>query len=626
MMNFFESQDVARRNTKFLLFLFVLAVASLVLLTNLLVLVMMNYMDTGAMMRQRLYYSWEIFWAVSIGVVALVTIASLFRMHALKRGGSAVAEMMDGKLLVNPGDDYNKQKLLNVVAEMAIASGTPVPPVYLIADNAINAFAAGYSSGDAVIGITTGAIENLNREQLQGVVAHEFSHILNGDMRLNLRLIGVLHGILILAIAGRMILSGGRRGRGKGQGGAMVLGLGLVIIGYLGRFFGNLIKAAVSRQREFLADASAVQFTRNPDGISGALKRIGGYKSGSVIAHPEGEALSHAFFSQGIKLFMVNLLATHPDLGDRIQRIEPGWNGKFLRETQPELQKDEATQDAVMGFAPGGFNIDPEATINRVGNPDASHLLVAKSIIAAIPDKFHEAAHEPYTARALVYLMLLDKDEDVRKVQIGHLQDAADLFVFASLEGLLSSQSDLEREMRLPLLEMSLPTLRQLTYKQYRLFMDNIQVLIEADNRIGLSEWCLNKFLSKHLKSVFEKERKESKYGSISKVKDHCAVLLSMLAYCDRKSRIEPGDAFSIGSTELELSISLLDKSQLNFGKLDAALDALADLHPLRKPKLLKACIKTITADGVVSAIEAELVRTVADSLDCPLPPITAND
>ncbi|MFB3077974.1 MAG: M48 family metallopeptidase, partial [Lysobacterales bacterium] len=342
-------------------------------------------MDTGALVRQYLYYSWDIFWSVSIGVVALITIASLFRLHTLKRGGSAVAEMMDGKLLVDPGDDYNKQKLLNVVAEMAIASGTPVPPVYLIQDKAINAFAAGYSSSDAVIGMTTGAIENLNRGQLQGVVAHEFSHILNGDMRLNLRLIGVLHGILILAIAGRMILSsGGGRAR-KNQSGALVLGFGLMIIGYLGRFFGNLIKAAVSRQREFLADASAVQFTRNPDGIAGALKRIGGYKRGSVIAHPEGEALSHAFFSQGIKLFAVNLLATHPDLGDRIQRIEPGWNGKFLREIQPERTKDEGTQDAAMGFASGGFNIDPEAIINRTPQV-VSRFRVQPRLDRSLPD------------------------------------------------------------------------------------------------------------------------------------------------------------------------------------------------------------------------------------------------
>ena len=624
-MNFFESQDVARRNTRFLMFLFFLAVLSLVLLTNLLVLVMINYGDTGAVMREQLNYSWQLFGAVSLGVVTLIGVASLIRLQTLKRGGSVIAEMMDGILLVDAGDDYNKQKLLNCVAEMAIASSIPVPPVYLIQDPAINAFAAGYSSGDAVIGITTGAIENLNREQLQGVIAHEFSHILNGDMRLNIRLIGVLHGILVLALAGRMILySGNRRSRNKDGGGLLALGIGLLVIGYIGRFFGNLIKAAVSRQREYLADASAVQFTRNADGIADALKRIGGYETGSIVANPESEELSHAFFSQGVNFMLGNLFATHPDLEDRIQRIEPRWSGKFLAETVPEPQGGDGGQDHVMGFASQGVKVDPEVLVSQVGNPDVGHLLLARQLIKMIPAKFREAANEPYSSRALVYLMLLDGDEEVRKVQLDHLRDTADLSVFDSLEALLACRSDLKREMCLPILELSMPTLRQLTFKQYRLFMSNIRVLIEADNRISLSEWCLQKYISKHLKEVFEKAHGEPKYRNMGKLKAHCAVLLSMLAYCDRKSRIEPMEAFSLGSAELGVPIALLEKSQLSFNKLDAALDTLAVLHPLKKPKLLKACIKTIAADGIVSVAEAELVRTVADSLDCPIPPISA--
>jgi len=224
-----------------------------------------------------------------------------------------IAELIDGELLVNAQGDLNKQKLLNVVEEMAIASGTPVPPVYLIGDPAINAFAAGYSPGDAVIGVTYGAMENLNRDQLQGVIAHEFSHILNGDMRLNIRLIGILYGILMLALLGRTILSGSR-GRGRTSAGVLAFGAGLMVVGYLGQFFGDLIKAAVSRQREFLADASAVQFTRNREGIAGALKRIGGYKDGSILQHPESAQLSHTFFSEGVSFSFASLMATHPPL------------------------------------------------------------------------------------------------------------------------------------------------------------------------------------------------------------------------------------------------------------------------------------------------------------------------
>ncbi|MBT7369491.1 MAG: M48 family metalloprotease, partial [Gammaproteobacteria bacterium] len=174
-MNFFESQDIARRNTKLLLFLFVMAVISLVLLTNLLVFAFINFQDSARMASGQYYYTWETFLAISAAVILLVILSSLFRLGSLRQGGSAVAEMMDGELLVDAGGDLNKRKLLNVVEEMAIASGTPVPPVYLIRDQAINAFAAGYSPGDAVIGITYGAMENLNRDELQGVIAHEFS-------------------------------------------------------------------------------------------------------------------------------------------------------------------------------------------------------------------------------------------------------------------------------------------------------------------------------------------------------------------------------------------------------------------------------------------------------------------
>ena len=246
-------------------------------------------------------------------MIVLVASASLIRMLALRKGGSAVAEMLDGELLVDPGDDINRKKLLIVVEEMAIASGTPVPPVYLIRDTAINAFAAGYSPGDAVIGVTYGAIENLSRDELQGVVAHEFSHILNGDMRMNIRLMGVLYGILVLTVIGRMLAHSGayrastRSSSGNSDTRLAVVGLGLLIIGYLGHFFGGLIKSAVSRQREYLADASAVQFTRNPSGIADALKRIGGYSSGTFVNHPESEELSHAFFCKGVTLSLIHI-------------------------------------------------------------------------------------------------------------------------------------------------------------------------------------------------------------------------------------------------------------------------------------------------------------------------------
>ena len=332
-MNFFESQDAAKRNTGKLIFLFALAVISLILVTNLMVMFIFGVFSsemTSMAASNSISLRWEIFAAVGVGVALVILVGSLYKIAALSGGGSRIAEMMDGRLLVSGSDDFKERRLLNVVEEMAIASGTPVPPVYVMEEKGINAFAAGYSPSDAVIGVSRGALNTLSREQLQGVIAHEFSHILHGDMRINIRLIGVLHGIMVLGIIGYHLLrSGSRSRRSKDSGGIVALGLGLVVVGYVGTFFGNLIKAAVSRQREYLADASAVQFTRNPEGIAGALMQIGQHSEKSYLQHPGSNEISHALFEEGSVMAMSRLYATHPPLEERIGAILPNWDGSY---------------------------------------------------------------------------------------------------------------------------------------------------------------------------------------------------------------------------------------------------------------------------------------------------------
>jgi len=307
-MNFFESQDRVRKNTVKLVMLFALAVITLIILINLLVMVVFGYINSeqlanGGTPLQT--FDWRTFVTVGTGVGIVILVGSLYKIMALSAGGKAVAESLGGILVPQDSGDLNQRKLLNVVEEMAIAAGTPAPPVYLLKDEAgINAFAAGFSPRDAVIGVTQGTIDSLNREQLQGVIAHEFSHIFNGDMRLNIRLMGVLNGILIIGMIGYYLLyssafSGRRRGSGKGAGGILALAIGLMVIGFAGTFFGGLIKASVSRQREYLADATAVQFTRNPNGIAGALKKIGSLEQGSKVANPGAPEVSMRFSLKG---------------------------------------------------------------------------------------------------------------------------------------------------------------------------------------------------------------------------------------------------------------------------------------------------------------------------------------
>jgi Zn-dependent protease with chaperone function len=627
-MDFFQSQDNARRNTKLLLGLYAAAVISIIVLTNILLIAVTVFFDSSALSTGTLRYDWETFLIVSLMVVMLIGLGSLYRIHSLSKGGAVVAEMLDGQLLIDPRESLEKRRLLNIVEEMAIAAGTPVPPVYIIPDQSINAFAAGYSPGDAIIGVTEGALQNLNRDQLQGVIAHEFSHILNGDMRLNIRLMGVLYGILMLTVIGRIVLNGSRvRSSSKrGSGGAILaVGLGLFILGYLGKFFGTLIKAAVSRQREYLADASAVQFTRYPQGISGALKRIGGYAQGTVLSNPESEEVSHAFFCSGIKFAFGGLTSTHPPLADRIKRLEPDWNGEYLFENAPE-PATQASPDASLtsSFAGESTRINADRVFQAMGRPGNDQLSHARSLLASIPDDLLNAAHETFSARAIVYLLLLDQDSLIKARQLRILEQAADSAVLRRLGELLPVLPSIQPAMRLPLLEIAMPSLRQLTRGQFEVFKANILSLIKADQMMSLSEWALQKYVNKHLAEAFDGKHSRTRYKSYSVVQEHCALLLSVLAYSDSAASTEPTVAFAMGRNLLGLDIQLVDRASLNLKDLDNSVDTLAALRPLLKPKLLKACIATITADGRASPLEVELVRTIADSLDCPMPPIVA--
>ena len=334
-MNFFQSQAKARSQTNRLVLLFVLAVISLIVLTNLLVMGLFGYFGLEGQAITLAYikdqFDWQKFLTISVVVIIFVAIGSIYKLMSLRKGGRVVAEALGGKLINQNTDNLQYRILLNVVEEMAIASGTPVPLVFVLKDeSAINAFAAGFSTKDAVIGVTQGALDCFSRDELQGVIAHEFSHIVNGDMRINMRLMGILHGIMLLGLLGYYIMrvSGGSN-RSKNSGKLVFLGLGLVVIGYGGMFFGNAIKASVSRQREYLADASAVQFTRDDQGIANALKKIGGYSKGSKLESPEAQSISHAFFSNALTNKFSSLFATHPPLPKRIKQIEPNWSGKF---------------------------------------------------------------------------------------------------------------------------------------------------------------------------------------------------------------------------------------------------------------------------------------------------------
>jgi hypothetical protein len=526
---------------------------------------------------------------------------------------------------------------------MAIASGTPAPPVYLLENEpGINAFAAGFSPRDAVIGVTQGTVDHLTREQLQGVIAHEFSHIFNGDMRLNIRLMGVLNGILIVGMIGYYILystsySRHRRGSGKGAGGILALAIGLMVIGFAGTFFGGLIKASVSRQREYLADASAVQFTRNPNGIAGALKRIGGLEYGSKVDNPGAPEISHAFFAQGISSFMQALAATHPPLAKRILRIDPQWDGKFdysdkidrSRDAEAAAEMETTTRERITNtvatVAVGAAVADVMQAIDQIGNPKQETINYARSLISEMPIAIREAAREPYGARAVIYSLVLDKGQENRAKQLKQLHDHADPDVYALTLALMAEMSGLDIKYRLPLIDITIPALKQLSTNQYKAFRLNLIELIEMDSKIDLLEWSLQKILFSHLDGQFFKlPRTQARYSRTGQVKKEIELILSIMAYAGQKNQSDAEKAFDSAAQALELNeLALRASSEIGLSGIDAALEKLARLKPLAKLGLLKACVASIVHDQRVSPVEVELLRAFSDVLDCPMPPVT---
>ena len=546
-----------------------------------------------------------------------------------------VAEQLGGRRL-NPDSPVPlEQQLLNVVQEMAIASGTSTPPVYLM-DNepGINAFAAGFTPSDAVIGVTRGTAERLTRDELQGVIAHEFSHILNGDMRLNIRLIGLLHGILIIGILGYFVLrmtafSGYRRSRSRQENSALpllALGAGLMAVGFFGTLFGNLIKAAVSRQREFLADASAVQFTRHPEGIAGALKKIGGWTAGASVLNPNAPEASHMFFGRAT-LGVSGLFSTHPPLAERIRRIDPSWDG-----TLPEVAPPASAHPAAAGMsALAGPSAPDRGTwasgsgpMEQIGQPSEAHLRYAARLVESLPAPIVSAAHEPHGARAVVYALLLDPEAAPRQRQIAHLEKAADRGVYEETLRLMPLVGRLDVRARLPVIDIALPALRGLTLAQYELFKQNVTALVQIDNEIDLFEWALHRILLHDLESHFvTRTPPRVRHRTFASVRPHGELLLSMLAYAGHQDAESARQAFEEARRTLDLpEVQIRPFGDLQLAALDAALAALEESAPAVKRQVLQAAVACVAADRTVTASEAELLRAISASLGCPMPPL----
>ena len=632
-MNFFDHQEQARRRTRWLLVVFVAAVLAIVVAMDLALLVAFGVGAGGS-----LSVSPDFWGALAANrplllggaavTMLVIVVASLYRMATLSRGGSVVARGLGGVPVDGNTQEPLRRRLHNVVEEMALASGVSVPDVYVLEqEEGINAFAAGFTPSDAAVAVTRGALEQLNRAELQGVIAHEFSHILNGDMRLNIRLMGVLFGILVLAIAGRRVLTAVRLSRGsdrKGAAGAVTLvALALLAVGYVGLFFGRWIKAGLSRQREYLADASAVQFTRHPEGIAGALKKIALNRRGAVL-EADTEEVAHMLFGQG---FVSSLFATHPPLIERIRRIEPGFDPAKLdglrrsRDTRSAAPRHEpAPAPAVTESS--GARFDIERLIHDIGRPGWEQIVAAAGIASSLPQDLLKAARSPEWAAEALLRVILDERVGVRERQLLAIARHLGTDSERQVRFLEQATPKIAVRQRLPLLELAFPALKRRPGTLIERFLACVEDVVRADDRLDTFEYLLGTVVRVHLRDALAPAA-AAPAGRLS-IRDTTpalAALLAIIAAHGHDDAESAAAAYLAGMETAGVERAVPYRKPTDWAaSLDTALARLDRLAPADKERLLRAMVATVLDDAAVAPRELELLRAAAAAVHLPLP------
>ncbi|EGV1832297.1 M48 family metallopeptidase [Vibrio parahaemolyticus] len=616
-MDFFHHQDTARQRTGLLVMLFTLAVLAITGLVSVISIGIYFYF-TGEPFTTQSIISYCLL--SFVGVLLVVSISSFIRLSELNaNGGRGVAESIGGKLISTDTSNAKHRQLLNVVEEMSIASGIPVPPVYVMTEeHGINAFAAGMSIDDAVIGVTQGALDAFSRDELQGVIAHEFSHILNGDMRLNTRLIGALFGITCIAHFGHLILDNSnstrhvsRSSSDSNKGFAVIILIAIVclVLGWLGTLFGNMIKAAISRQREFLADASAVQFTRNDQGIAGALKKIGSNVQGSTLNTKASDEMSHMMFGQSKLSGFSSLFATHPPLDERIRRIEPNWDGSYAQHSH--AQNTAFGNEQVSGFAVGGGS-----PASQSASPSEQLSETGKQLISQLPPELVDIAREPYSARFIAFALIFDGSDIQREMIKSYVPLASQSTLLPWLD------YDLPLHLRFPLLELALPALKSLSEAQKISLCKVLRELSETDNQYSLAEWCVINLLEKQLLASFGFIKQ---HKTLKQLEESVFWLLRELAWVSHSQADKAQRAYHCALAHLGFPEVKLEPANSNWHLSRAALELLLQLKPKDRRIFVKACRLAIESDGEITVAEGELYRVIACFLEVPEPPLTVS-
>jgi Zn-dependent protease with chaperone function len=627
-MNFFENQDRARQNTQKLFGLFALSLVAMIIAIYIAVLFLLR-------LAPHIWWNPMLFSLVTIVVIITIVLPSIYKFICLREGGYVIAEQLGGRQLIPDIASEEERQLLNIVEEMAIASGISVPSVYILdRESSINAFAAGFTSNDAVIGVTTGSLKQLNRDELQGVIGHEFSHILNGDMGLNLRLVAVLHGILFIYLAGELLMRGTFRfwwffgsdddEEGSTRMSLWVFGLAIMIIGGIGLICGRLIKAAVSRQREFLADASAVQFTRNPDGLAGAFEKL--EKIDSLLISPHAEAASHMFFARALDVyFWEGMFATHPPLDERIRKIR----GVKIHNKAPKIssRSSHSPDSMVMGFSGGSSNTTtPASVVNQVGTVTPAHFAHAQVLLEQLPESLRLGVREQQSAISILFALTFDvKNPQIHERQIAWLREVQPSELIEKAIALSNDITELKPSISLALVDLTVPALRQLPAKDCQRVCKCIQGLGIAKGKLSLWDFVLQLILWHRLESYLNPTANiATQFNSIDEIWSDCLLILSVLARIGESRPDSIVYAFRSGVFRLP-NASQQPKPEAptncNFADVKKSIERLRLASPKLKQAIVDACAHTVLVDNKVSDDEGNLLRAISITLDCPIPP-----
>ncbi|HET9388799.1 MAG TPA: M48 family metallopeptidase [Steroidobacteraceae bacterium] len=667
-MDFYARQAAARGQTRWLVLAFVLSLLAVALALDLVLFSFLASAGADRPLIEPLQFAQQnpgVAVFSTLIVMGVLGLASLYKTMELRGGGGVVARSLGGVLVSPDTTDLKRKRLLNVVSEMAIASGVPMPEVYVLEQElAINAFAAGHTAANAAITVTQGALDQLNRDQLQGVIGHEFSHILNGDMRLNVQLMGWVFGLFVVALIGRLLLNFSPRNR-RGNNGIVALAFAIVVLGYVGLFLGRLMQAAVSRQRERLADASGVQFTRNPQGLKEALVKIAVLPEGSRLSSPHAEQAAHMFFAEGLD----RLFATHPPLMERIRELDPHFDERELARMSAELEAAQGASEPPGG--PGSGELEPAAApgarpsvrvapfpaagsvpgpgvvaaaagisalasegtptgaaataqpvVSRVGRVDAVHIRQAQAIQLAMPEGLTGIMQSPGKSQAFVLALLLSQEPPVRERQLAILGQALSVANFAVVQQLTPLADGIEPLLRLPVLQQLFPALRRAPVPQRKALAQLVNELIHADNRIDAFEFSLAKLFETLINDELQ-ARVPHGTLSLEDAQNEIHVLFATLAQLGAQNAQGARMAYEAGMSGV-LPMRRPAYAELPDWprQLSEALTRLDQLHPFAKKVVIDGLVKTIASDDVMNEAEAELLRTVCALMHCPLPPL----